>query len=463
MGTFDSATALSMPLSTLQKMMKANGCKQIFTKKLASNDNSKNQIYCAGHLTDLSFIVPKSVESTPSNSNKTKDPKRKVKFIAPLNFAWLTPEGSLLSAPNTKLIYYPQYPEVRLSGFLMGAKGVDVSAWMDRYSKGTAEGRWLVLGVGNENRVVAYLVTPESSLSKELDSIDLVATQSVFHQIIDRKEVGSKTSKNLLLDALTEIHLRGYIPSQKLSVKSGLAEPYKAQNGGGYTLESMLGVLPNGDANPDYLGWEVKQFSVSRFPCVSPSVTTLFTPEPDGGIYTDSGLATFMDLYGYEPANGTANRINFGGIHYFNSICKKTGLELRLSGFDLQANKISEADGFIGLCDKDDRLAASWSFSKLLQHWQRKHSKAVYIPCMKVSDDVQGIGYLYGSEVELGVGTTFEKMLSALADCQIYYDPGIKIENLDADRPKAKKRSQFRIKHSDLSCLYNEYEHVSLR
>jgi len=33
---------------------------------------------------------------------------------------------------------------------------------------------------------------------------------------------------------------------------------------GGYTLEAELGIIPNGKAEPDYLGYEVKQYSVTN-------------------------------------------------------------------------------------------------------------------------------------------------------------------------------------------------------
>ena len=462
MGTFDSATALSLPLSTLVRMLSDHGATHIYAKNLAANDNSKNQIYCSGHLTDLSFLKPISVNPTPSASLKTKDPKRKVKFIAPLDFAWLTPEGGLVQAPNAKLIYYPQYPEVRLSGFLLGASGIQASQWMDRYARGTEEGRWLILGVREDKKVIAYLVTPESSLSTELNSAGFIDTSSVFNQIDAENSQGSRSSRELLIDALRSIYQKGFVPSQKLSTRTGLPEPYRAQNGGGYTLEALLGIPPNGDAVPDYLGWEVKQFGVTRFPCVSPKVTTLLTPEPDGGVYVESGLADFMRLYGYPPVNGVLNRLNFGGIHVLNSICDKTGLELRFEGYDYAHNTISDSEGFVGLFDSNGCIAASWSFAKLLEHWQRKHAQAVYVPCLKVTDPQLGVGYQYGGEVELGVGTTFEKMLTGFTSSHIYYDPGINVKNLDTNQPKSKKRSQFRIKHQHLSSLYEQYSLVSL-
>ena len=52
------------------------------------------------------------------------------------------------------------------------------------------------------------------------------------------------------------------------------------------TLEAELGITPNGYAEPDFMGWEVKQYGVTDFIAIRPrSPVTLMTPEPTGGIY----------------------------------------------------------------------------------------------------------------------------------------------------------------------------------
>lgn len=47
-------------------------------------------------------------------------------------------------------------------------------------------------------------------------------------------------------------------------------------------------------------------------------------------------------------------------------------------------------------------------------------------------------------------------------DGSAYYDPGIKIEGVDAGKPSIKRRSQFRVKHSRLAMLYRRFEVVGL-
>jgi hypothetical protein len=48
-----------------------------------------------------------------------------------------------------------------------------------------------------------------------------------------------------------------------------------------------------------------------------------------------------------------------------------------------------------------------------------------------------------------------------MANGNIYYDPGIKLENMSTN-PKFKKRSQFRIKSRFLTNLYEKNETIKL-
>src|SRR5690606_13351713 len=86
-------------------------------------------------------------------------------------------------------------------------------------------------------------------------------------------------------------------------------------NCAGYTLEAELGITPNGYSEPDYLGWEIKQFGVPRFDKIDSSVITLMTPEPTAGFYKSRGVDTFLRTYGYLDKRGREDRINFGGVH----------------------------------------------------------------------------------------------------------------------------------------------------
>lgn len=88
-----------------------------------------------------------------------------------------------------------------------------------------------------------------------------------------------------------------------------------APNCGGYTLEAELGIMPNGYAEPDFMGWEVKQYGVDSFSRVGSATITLMTPEPTEGLYVSQGVEHFIRTYGYPDQNGRPDRLNFGGVH----------------------------------------------------------------------------------------------------------------------------------------------------
>ena len=461
MGTYDTPESKKISLLELQDIYRRLGCKKIYVKKLAPNDNSKNQPYLGSHLTDLPFIPTQEIVASATTSNKNS--KRKIKYQAALKLRWVDTNVMLYKAPHAKLIYYPQYPEVRFSGFLKGS-GVNASEWMSPDKQGRSEGRWLIFGTfKGEDDVIAYLVTPETNLSKELENTTFIQISNVFGQLnIDNNKVKEST-RDTLIDKLREIHQAGWIPSQKLTSDMKRI-PYIARNGGGYTLEAMLDIAPNGIAEPDYLGWEVKQFGVTRFPRIGAKPTTLMTPEPNGGFYTEKGVIEFIRTYGYPDKSGIVDRLNFGGKHVVDQTHKLTSLTLELQGFDITSSTITDAEGIIALIDLNGNVTASWSFAKLMNHWKRKHSQAVYIPCLKRENkQTKEIHYHYGKDIELGTGTSFELILSAMNKGTVFYDPGIKLEQASSPNPKTpKRRSQFRTNHKHIDTLYKKFEFIDV-
>lgn len=456
-GTYDSQAAQEISLDNVVHIMQHLGVANIYVKLLAPNDNSKNQPYLGGHLTDLPFIPTGEIAASSTDSKKNS--KTRIKYQASLDLSWVDAEGKVYPAPHSKLIYYPQYPEVRFSGFLRGSN-VEASRWMAPEKQGRSEGRWLLFGITRDGKIYAYLATPECNLSKELSQADFIHVSQKIWQL-DIAHIGPELStRDALIRKLREIYQKGWIPSQKLT-SDMIVEPYKAPNGGGYTLESLLGISPNGIAEPDYLGWEVKQFGVTKFPTTGSKPTTLMTPEPNGGYYTTVGAIEFVKAYGYADKNGKEDRINFGGKHLVGQSQGLTGLTMELVGYDVETSSITDASGAIALLNNKGEVTASWSFAKIMDHWKRKHSQAVYIPCMRRSE--KGIyQYHYGKDVELGAGTNFEMLLSAMYLGTVYYDPGIKVEQASSVNPKIKRRSQFRVNHKHLETLYKSYDFVDV-
>ena len=455
---YDSNLSKSLSINSLLELFTNKNVTRVYYKLLSPNDNSKNQPYMAGHITDLGFIPTGEVTESASTSRKTKDPKRKVKYLIELDYSWISPEGNIYPAPDAKLIYYPQYPEVRLSGFVTKC-GFDMGGWMDPLKKGRAEGRVLFFGVTRSKEILAYLAVPDSRIAKEVIDYPSVEISGVFKELNEKGKSKDASSKDILLQELKRIHLNNWIASKRFN-KDGVLIPYTAQNGGGYTLEAELGVIPNGYADPDFMGWEIKQFGVRRCDLIDSKPLTLMTPEPNGGFYGEQGAEAFMRKYGYKNAN-IDDRMDFTGRHIAGKVSDRSGLKLVVEGYDKENNVITDATGCIALLDSAGNPASLWTFSKLMDHWKRKHAKAAYIPSISRKEDDKSKSYNYCNNVRLYEGTTFPHLLHAIAETHVYYDPGIKLENAST-KPKSKRRSQFRIKSKLLGHLYKNQSDIDV-
>ena len=70
--------------------------------------------------------------------------------------------------------------------------------------------------------------------------------------------------------------------------------------------------------------------------------------------------------------------------------------------------------------------------------------------------------YAYGHKVRLAQRTDSLRLLRAFAAGAVYYDPGIKLENASTEKPKNKKRSQFRVRSKNIAALYQTVETVEV-
>lgn len=427
-------------LSNLIQLFSSLGSTRLLLKVLAANDNSKQQIYFGPNFAALSLFPTAGVQSSPNGENPI--------YKAPLNFWWVGSNGSLSRAPQAKLILYPQYPEVRFSGFLQGAR--DAPSDLLNSETGRISDRLLFMGIHPDGRIFGAVLPPQHPIARELQAYPGVTEAGVFFEI----PLGGD-SKVQLLSKLCEIHQKGWINSKRLS--SGVLVDCKSRNCGGYTLEAELGVSANGFAEPDFLGWEVKQFAAKSLAKPNSNAITVITPEPTGGYYKEQGVDAFVRKYGYPDKMGRDDRLNFGGVHTVGPFHRATGLTIVLQGYDADSRKIS-ADGGIALVSNSGELAAIWHFAELMTHWNRKHSRAVYVPSLMRKEPQQS--YQYGSTVMLGEGSDFLLFLEAMSIGAVYYDPGIKLEGATSDSPRTKRRSQFRIRSRDLGVLYGKLETV---
>jgi hypothetical protein len=424
-------------LSQLISIMSDKGCNRILFKSLAENDNSKNQVYFGSGFESINFFPNLQIR-----------PDKNGLFKAKMNFFWVDGSGNEYPAPGSQLILYPQYPEVRFSGFLTGCKKAPSKLMAARQA-----GRILFLGIRFDGKVYGYVASPDDSLAKEIITHTELPQVGVFSEIFIVDKALGANPRDTLLKELNRIHLSRWIDSKRLDSNKRLL-PCNAPHCGGYTLEAELGIIPNGFSDPDFLGWEVKQHNVRKFESYETGVLTLMTPEPTGGHYRKKGVEAFIRKYGYPDKAGRPDRLNFGGIHVVNQTHPTTELTMKILGYDFDKGKIIDENGSIALVKNND-IAAEWYFADLLVHWNRKHNQAVYVPSIK--RDSPALQYHYGYLVRLCEGTDFLRLLGAFACGNVYYDPGIKLENAsDPDKKKTKRRSQFRIKSKYISSLYKQ-------
>ncbi|MGC3959861.1 MAG: MvaI/BcnI family restriction endonuclease [Verrucomicrobiota bacterium] len=436
-----------MNLLQLKSLYVQAGCTKLYAKPLAENDNSKNQVYFGPDFQALNLFPNTGIFADSSAKNPI--------FKAKLSFGWLLANAEVADAPGAQFILYPQYPEVRFSGFLKGCAEPpsDLMA-------GRSAGRILFLGVTPTRRVVGLVVGGNSEIAREFRAKLHEPTHGVFIQLELPTIPTTQDSRAKLLAELHRVHGLGWIDSKQLD-SDGQLKPCTAPQCGGFTLEAELGIPKNSDAEPDFFGWEVKQYAVEDFERIeSAKPITMMTPEPDGGFYKDADVEEFIHKFGYADKKGRSDRLNFGGRHVVGVRCPPTGLTLQLAGYDATKGKITNADGQIALVSDAGEVAASWSFRKILEHWSHKHAKAVYVPSKRQTEPRWQ--YAYGHKVRLAERTDSLRLLRAFASGAVYYDPGIKLENASTDKAKAKKRSQFRVASKNINALYEAVETVEV-
>lgn len=435
-----------MTLLELKAAFVAAGCKKLYAKPLAENDNSKNQVYFGQDFQALNLFPNHGIfpDSSPKNSI----------FKAKLHFGWLSRTGVVSDAPNAQLILYPQYPEVRFSGFLRGCVDAPTELMASRMT-----GRTLLLGVTNNGRVIGFVVGKASKISAEIRALGLGPDDGVFIELSLPTVPDASDSRSKLLTELRRINRLGWIDSRQLD-SDGLEKPCNAPQCGGFTLEAELGIPKNSSAEPDYLGWEVKQHRATSFDRPNTgSAITLMTPEPTGGFYHEEGPEAFVRKYGYADKRGRVDRLNFGGVHKVGERHKTTRLTMILQGYDESHCRIADANGAVMLVSDKGKVAASWAFSGLLAHWSRKHMRAVYVPSLCRTEPIRQ--YCYGHIVRLASGTDALRLLKAMASGFVYYDPGIKLEHASSSS-EVKRRSQFRIASKNIGKLYESNEVVEV-
>lgn len=424
-------------LDQLNALFRGQGVRTAYVKLLsAKQDNSKNQIYLGTGLDGVTNLFPATLHARSASESITKPDSKagQPKLEARIDFAWLGADGQRHTAPNTRIIDYFQYPEVRMSGFLSGCS--DGPQSLVRTRQAEFGQRVLVMGTAGDGTVVGVILTErDDPLVANFPELPTAGAGGVLRILVIDGVPGALPAE-LLHNQISAIARGGWYSSRINS--GGIIQQFAGAQGGGYTLEALLGVAANGNKAPDLHGFEIKGYSGSRI--------SLMTPTPDLGFQGENNFRTFMARWGHAGDKGDGSR-RFTGLHRAGVINARTGLELRVRGYSPASDTFEDVAGIaVELVHHETgEIAAGWSLDKMANCWNAKHANALYIG-FESREGTGGTEYHYAQSWLVGRGTDVWRLLRAIAAGTIFYDPA---DSIYADG-KAKVRSQWRINSRDL-------------
>jgi hypothetical protein len=439
----------------VKSLFRRHGVSVVYCKLLAiKQDNDKNQIYLGKGFNSVSNVLPIEVRQRGWSESRTKRRSNRGEHIfeGRLNFHWMDRGGNLYHAPEARIIDYFQYPEIRLSGFLKGCASPPDSL---RRSHQSAFGpRILLLGITPGRLVIGMVLTDaEDPVVEKWPELPALPASPVLKvMLVDDKRFIS--NREALLEELENIFDQGWVDGQRLRAGESGPVPFRGTQGGGYTLEALLGVPPNAKQAPDKYGYEIKSKSKSNR-------VSLMTPVADRGFEGGSSFREFMERYGW-PCRNNPNQKCFNGTHFHDVECPSSGMILHVDGFDpetckytLESEDIQVALRKVGA----QSPAAAWSLGQLLKAWNKKHAAAAYVSTEK---NLELNRYRFGRRVWIGEGTNIGKLLEAICRRHVVYDPGHKIRENGVQKVRPQWRLIWRRDLEGFRSLYNRAEMIEL-
>lgn len=466
-------------LDAVAQQLHILGADRAVLKLLPKNANDKNQVYFASDFGSLYNNFDLTLSERGESSSMTKyrsTPGSDIPEAVFNKFSWLRRDGTLVRAKNVKVIVYTQYPEARLSGFVTVQNTMPQSLSVG-FTKASPEvSRLLVLGRLPRGECVAMMVIGIGpSLMAEIADLPGLEGSRVCKLLMLRRAPHEQLFQRLAK------HVSRLMKGCRLDV-SGKTLPFTGTQVCGYTLEHALEIIPNSGKNGDVDGIELKTHTQVK--------VTLFTPEPDFGLYANS-FEKFMRTYGYVAEN---NEIRLTGVHRANQRCSKSGLTLKVIEYrtvkvgekmdwvrDEQGRKkafkydpttslTSKMNGVeVVLEDDDGLIAAGWSLERLMNNWGVKHNEVVYISAARTDNEnvvevAQGFAYnvTFAPDVIWCRETSAERLLLAIANGTIFLDPAPKF--VPGDPAKNKRRAQWRVNDitKAVHVLYEKIEPLTL-
>ena len=443
-------------LRELEKVLASHRVTEALIKPLSRNHNDKNQVYSGSEFAPLYPMFDVDFALRGASSSRKKGGRTKGKSIPEAvfrDFVWIDRNGREVPARGVRMIVYAQYPETRLSGFGTVENTIPASMSVEFTKANPDTRRFLVLGRRGCGAVVGVMVAdPDQQFIDEVADLPNATGSRVWKHLILR--AASPDRLKALLAGVADTPL----PGSRLDA-DGATLPFNGTQVCGYTLEHALGIVPNSSKEGDFEGIELKTHTQKK--------VTLFTPEPDMGLYTED-FPGFMTQYGYPDEAGN---LRLTGIHRVGVRCDKSGLTLVVANHERGKSLAASADNdvHVGLLDDRGTLAAGWSLERLLNCWSAKHNEAVYVPAVKTkcTDEellANGHGYMveFANTVMWCRETSAERLFEALYNGTLFLDPAPKYS---ADNPKLnKRRSQWRV--NDIADaardLYRDVRFISL-
>jgi len=443
-------------LGELETLLSGHGVSEALIKPLSRNHNDKNQIYSGSSfgplypMFDVSFSLRGASTSAKKGGRSAGNAIPEATFRS---FAWLDAGGREVPARDVKMIIYAQYPETRLSGFRTIENTMPETMSVEFTKNHSDVMRYLVLGRRGSGEALGVMVAGASGqFEAEVASLP--------------GATGSRTWKYLRLRTTAPARLVGMLasvvgralPGCRLD-GAGRTIPFNGTQVCGYTLEHALGIIPNSNKDGDFEGIELKTHTQKK--------VTLFTPEPDMGVYSED-FARFMTTFGYLDEDG---HWRLTGIHRVGIRCGKSGLTLQIMNHQRGTSLASSADQdvHLGLFDDKGILAAGWSLERILNCWSAKHNETVYIPAIKTAchDAALAAGghkhvIEFSDQVLWCRETSAEQLFEALYNGTLFLDPAPKY---CPDSPNLnKRRSQWRVNDIAEAApdLYTEVRSISL-
>lgn len=435
-------SAYPRSLQTAIEHLRAQGAHTLIAKVLPRQDNDKNQIYVSGGSSgadgddpvevqgrgSFAFLQAVSAESSAVIESDAPTPNGGPKRHR-IRLDWVDDAGDAFSAPEAKLIEYPQYAELRMSGLKAGAVWAPPALSIthrDDFGR-----RVLLIGIAPD-RLVATVLTHQQHGEAAIDAVlalDPWHPSPIFRLV---PFVGGRPSDPY---SLVET-VRRYLHQEHASVELGPSDTApvdaRSQRGAGYTLEALLGIARNNSKGPDALA-EIKVLSSGKV-----SVTTT---DPNGGRRAAGGRQ-FVETFGWSSAKDPGKQV-FTGIHRVNRMNRKSGATLTIRGW-IHEKHLPDGEGEPRIVlIKDDVELGSWSWSHIESHWNLKHAFTLYVQGrpQRHDDGRWPSHYIYGPRIIVGSGTSALHFFQGVSKGWIVLEPGDRI----GTDGQYKGRSQWRI------------------